>query len=310
MTDKKKINATGSGGKVLIPVDFSPRGALALRVGFELARRLGKEVDLIHASIIANPMIEPQFPDDFNGLDNENAELEEIELEKEVHTIDESSMDKLRRKIEKLQQTGDFPSIKFDTIIAPGMPEEVMAEYCAVTPPAVIVMATRGVEKRREELVGSVTAEVIDKGIAPVLTVPSDYSFAGFKQIVRICALCHFDGGDVEAVDALMKMFDNPEVKIYLFPATDKLKHEEAVGGLNNLQSKLSEQYPSAEFVACDIQKGKNLREEAERFFIANDIQMILAPNRKRNAISRFFKPGLAHKILFEIDFPLLAIPT
>lgn len=296
--------------KVLIPVDFSPKGYLALKVGFELARRLKKEVTLLHASVVANPTIYPQFPDDFNGIDNENSEIEEMELDEEVHRMDEKSMAELKKRITSLQKEGEIPTIKYDTVISPGMPEEVIAEYSDTTPPAVIVMATRGKDKRREELVGSVTAEVIDHCYGPVLTVPEDYSFSGFKSIVRICAFCYFDDGDFLSVSKLMNMFDNPKVSIFLFPATDKMKGKDISDGLNKLQAKLQKTYPDSEFIVDEAVAGNNLRKEAENLFTKESIQMILAPNRKRNAISRFFNPGLPHKILYEIDFPMLAIPV
>lgn len=307
---QKNNNSTGEGARVLIPVDFSPKVSLAVKVGFELARRLSRKVTLIHASVIADPMIEPQYPDDFNGMDNESAEIEEMELDREIHENDEKSMRELKSGIKKLQAEGDIPEIDFDTVIAPGMPEEVLEEYCGMSRPEVIVMATRGCQKRKEELIGSVTAEVIDHSFATVFTVPEAYSFAGFKEIVRICAFCHFEEGDFSAVSKMMQMFDNPSVKIYLFPAIDKYKGETLEEKLTALRDRLSTAFPTSEFIVDSALEGKNLREEAENLFIKESIQMILAPNRKRNAIARFFNPGLAHKILFEIDFPMLAIPV
>lgn len=308
---KRKLNkSTGESAKVLIPVDFSPKESLALNVGFELARRLNKTVELLHASVIAYPTMMPQFPDDFNGMDNENTEIEEMEIGEEIRVSDEHSMAELKSKILKLQKEGELPDISFDSIIASGTPEEVIAEYCVMTPPEVVLMATRGKEKRMEELVGSVTAEVIDHSVAPVFTVPEDYTFSGFKSIVRICAFCYFDDGDFKAISRLMDMFDNPEVKIFLFPATDKLKGEACGKALENLREKLSTEYPNAEFAVGNFHGDQKLREKAETLFNEESIQMILAPNKKRNAISRFFNPGLAHKILYEIDFPMLAIPV
>lgn len=295
---------------MLIPVDFSLKGTLALNVGFELARRLNKEVVLLHASTIPDPTMAPEFPDDFNGMDNEEADIEEMELGMEVHEIDSRSMNRLKNKIIDSQKSGNLPDLDFHTVIAPGMPEEVISEYCASEPPTVVVMATRGKEKRQEELIGSVTAEVIDHSVAPVFTVPEDYTFIGFKEIVRICAFCYFDEGDFKAIEKLMSMFDNPEVKIYLFPASNKIKNSEKEAALKTLQTTLQKTYPTSEFIIASPKEENKPREEAEKLFIEEGIQMILAPNRKRNAISRFFHPGLAHKILYEIDFPMLAIPV
>lgn len=303
--------STGNSARVLIPVDFSLKNSLALNVGFELARRLDSEVTLIHASVIPVPqMVEPQFPDDFNGMDNESEEIEEMQLESEINRIDADAMGKLKRRLTLMQKNGKLPRIKFDTVLAPGTPEEVITEYCETTPPRVIVMATRGKEKRHEELVGSVTAEVIDQSVAPVFTVPEHYSFVGFKEIVRICAFCYFDEGDFSCISRLMDMFHNPEVKIYLYPATGKLKNAVRLGALTRLKESLEKEFPASQFFVGDIEPGKSLREGVADLISRESIQMFLAPNRKRNAISRFFSPGLPHKILYSIDFPMLAIPV
>lgn len=303
-------NSAGNSAGVLIPVDFSPAAMLSVEVGFELARRLSEGVTLIHASVVPEPAALPQFPDDFNGMDNTENEIEQMELDREVRVIDDRSMDGLRKKIAALQQQGALPQIPFDTVVAPGMPEEVIRELCVAKPPKVVVMATRSNERRREELIGSVTAEVIDQSFAPVLTVPQDYTFHGFKEIVRICAFCHFDGGDFEAVSRLLNMFNCPEVSICLFPVSDRYAGIERTHRLRQLQGSLKEAFPNSEFTIADVDSESNLRTRAEELFEKERIQMILAPNRRRNALSRFFHPGLAHKILYEIDFPMLAIPV
>lgn len=301
---------TGKSKNVLIPVDFSSKCNLAINVGFELARRLERNVTLLHASNIAFQPAIPEFPDEFNGIDNENAEIEEIEIGEEIHAADEKSFSELKKSISNKEKEGTLPTIPYEIVLTPGMPEEVIKEYCAVTPPEVIVMACRGREKRHSDLIGSVTAEVIDSCIATVLTVPEEYTFSGFKEIVRICAFCYFDEGDFECISKLMSMFDSPEVQIYLFPATDKLKLENLLSSLYNLQRQLGETFPKSEFKVGFSGTNMNLREEVELLFRKKQIQMVLAPNRRRNFISRLFNPGLPHKILYEIDIPLLSIPV
>ena len=308
--EKPQISSAGSSTDVLIPVDFSPKQNLSLEVGFKLAERLNSSVTLIHASIVPEPMIIPQFPDDFNGMDNENTQIEEMEMEEEVDKINKGSMSDLERRLRLMQTEGKLPAVKFDNIISPGMPEEVIKEYCLMSPPKIVVMATRGIEKRKEELVGSVTAEVIDQAVAPVFTVPEDYDFPGLKAIERICLFCYFEEYDVTAVSKLMELFSTPNLKIILFPATDKIKGEALQSKMKNLVSQLENLYPGSEFLASEIDMSCNLRDNAETMFRRESIQMILVPNKKRNAILRFFNPGLAHKILYEIDFPLLAIPV
>lgn len=301
---------TGNSGNVLIPVDFSAKSHLSIKVGFELGRRLNRNVTLLHASAVANPVMVPEFPDEFYGLDNENNEIEEMEMNEEIHDSDEKLFSELRRRLKRMQVSGELPLVNFKTVLMQGMPEEVISEYSESNSPEVIIMACRGKQRRHSDLIGSVTAEVIDNCVGTVLTVPEDYTFSGFKEIVRICAFCYFDDGDFECVSKLMKMFGSPEVKIFLFPANDKLKTEERAEALKNLQDKLSASYPKSDFIIGYSGEGKNLREEVGFLFSKENIQMILAPNRKRNLISRLFNPGLPHKILYEVDIPMLTLPV
>ncbi len=37
---------------------------------------------------------------------------------------------------------------------------------------------------------------------------------------------------------------------------------------------------------------------------------LIVVPNRKKNMLLRFFNPGLAHRILFHTDIPMMVIPV
>ncbi len=55
-------------------------------------------------------------------------------------------------------------------------------------------------------------------------------------------------------------------------------------------------------------------RDDCEQAFAAmqagENFDLIVSPNRRRNAFSRLFNPGLAHKIIFQTDVPMLVIPV
>ncbi|MCH5214080.1 MAG: universal stress protein [Muribaculaceae bacterium] len=310
MLRNKAPYTAGNGTDVLVPVDFSEKSELAVNVGFELARRLGYGVTLIHATSVVTQEQFLQFPDDLYGLDTNSAEIEEMEVQSAVNKIDAQRMHELEEQVKALQASNKLPDIAYKTVTAAGTPEEVIKDYCSAQKPPVIVMATRGKEKRSEELIGSVTAEVIDQAIAPVMTVPEHYTFCGFKAIVNICAFCYFDEGDTIAIKHLMEMFGHPEVTIHLFPAVSKPKGEAMKEKLQALETSLKKEYPQANFKAADVADIENLRSEVEKYFQAHNIQMILAPNKRRYGLGRIFNPGLAHKVLYEVDFPMFAFPV
>ena len=78
---------------------------------------------------------------------------------------------------------------------------------------------------------------------------------------------------------------------------------------VNELQAFLSSKYPIAEFDAVTLTK-KNFRQDLETTVESRGIQLLIVPNKKTNIFSRLFKPGIAHRILFERDMPMLALPV
>ena len=300
---------TGIGSSLLIPVDFSKKDLIAVEEGFALAFRLGLEVTLIHATPIPEPYLYPQFPDDYNGTDTVDELIGEEEMIEESSMIADKGMKRLKDWIRQSVEEGKLPEINIHEVIAPGMPEEVICEYCSVAKPALVVMATRDREQRQEELVGSVTAEVVDNCRTPVWAIPEGYSFVRLENIVRLCSFCYLEGFDHLGIDFLMKMFSDPVVEIHLFPINDKLREDEIVDRMAALFKRLSERYPQAKFIGEEYTQGE-MRQNAENLIDIDKIQMIIAPNKKRNFLARLFHPGLPHRILFENDLPLLAIPV
>ena len=63
------------------------------------------------------------------------------------------------------------------------MPEETIVEYAKENKPEMIVMGTRGAGKKEKELIGSVTAEVLDSCRFPVLTVPESVNLSNIDDI-------------------------------------------------------------------------------------------------------------------------------
>lgn len=217
-------------------------------------------------------------------------------------------MEVFEDNIKKLQNEGELSDIRFSTQVSQGLPEEVISEYCRVSPPGLIVMATRGKRRREADMIGSVTAEVLDTCRVPVFTVPENISFIGVENITRLIFFCNMDQKDIYSIDSLMSMFDCPKVDVTLIPVSDA-PDESVKRKVNELQAFLSSKYPIAEFDAVTLTK-KNFRQDLETTVESRGIQLLIVPNKKTNIFSRLFKPGIAHRILFERDMPMLALPV
>ena len=310
VSEHEALKMEGTNGNILIPVDFSPNSILACRVGFDLARRLNLHPVILHA--FTPPYFMGGFAAD-DAFDGEvamdaPAEIADMQASIDMEKESEKLMRNLRKKIEDAQKEGSVADVKFSTLLRDGIPEEVIKEYCSQTPPVVVVMATRGKDKRDEALVGSVTAEVIDSCRVPVFVVPENCSMTSVELVTKLVYFCNLDRQDILSIDSLMRMFSYPEADVTLIPVSDK--------GGGNVREKVdmlrdffNKSYPAAHF-SSEVFPMKSFREDFENYISQTGVEMLIVPNKKRNVFQRLFNPGIAHKLLFERDMPMLALPV
>ena len=304
------MKMAGMSGNLLIPVDFSDSSLLAVRVGFGIASRLGVHPVLMHSYVA--PLFAPGGIADGDvsadpSIEEEN-EVIESETIRDIRAEASRKFDEFKERINKAIKSGDVNDMNYSTTLLEGVPEEMILNYCKETPPMLVVMATRGVERKEEELIGSVTAEVLDSCRVPVLTVPDNHFDINLGEIRRLMVFCNVDQHDVLAVDTLMRMFDFPGVEITLVPVQEKKRYRMA-GKIHDLCQFFRDNYPSSSFKVF-IPKDSDFRRAIDQVLTDDSIQMIIVPNKKTNIFSRIFHPTIAHRFLFERYMPMLALPV
>lgn len=301
------IKMTGLGSSLLIPVDLSSHSMNAVRAGFRLAARFDVEPIILH-SFIAPNFTDADFQDPMSLSDGvSDIEMEVLE-ETDIRKNASVRLMKFRKKVREAQADGELPDIKFSTTLLEGVPEQVILDYCRVNKPLLVVMATRDADKKGSDLVGSVTAEVIDSCRVPVLALPDSFRPNGFESMKNVAMFCTFTGYDTLFTRWLMRSFDYPALRFRLLPAADSI-FSGGTARLDRLCDFLGKTYPTAEFNAVHDNTDKfdvRVRKVLENY----GIELIIVPNKKSSALSRFFRPTLAHKILFEKDIPLLVLPV
>lgn len=301
------MKMAGTSGNILIPVDFSSYSMLACRIGFDLAARLNLHPVVMHA--YATPYFTGTLSYDTTiGFPDETDEIAEMEVGKELRTESEKMMRDFKRRLDAARKDGSLPDVDYSTLLSEGIPEETILEYCRMTPPALVVMATRGKHRKEEDLVGSVTAEVIDSCRVPVLAFPENMGHESVCSLKRVAYFCNLDQHDIMSVDTLMRMFDYPAVDITLVPVNDRAGNriKEKVDALRDY---FNGNYPAAKFKSV-IFHPKTFRGELDSYIREEKLEMLIVPNKKKNIFSRLFNPGIPHKILFERDMPILALPV
>lgn len=301
---------SGHQGDILIPIDFNSYKMLAIKTGFDLAVRLQLRPVLLHG--YPTPYFNSSFSidDSFNGGIDPNIEEEitEVEVGNDLRNQGIRQMRELVKEIEKQQNENLIPKLKYKTLLEAGVAEDVIKQYCRMSPPGLVVMVTRGKEKKDEQLIGSVTAEVLDDCRVPVFSIPENGHFTSIDKIKRVVFFCNLDQHDLISVDTFMRMFEYPEVDITLIPMTGKSDKSIKIK-IDNLKDYFNKTYPAAHFKSV-IFPSKTFMLDFTNYESQANIEMLVVPNRKKNAFMRIFNPGIAHRLLFERDLPLLALPV
>ena len=94
------------------------------------------------------------------------------DLYQDVRRKTENEMKTLIEKIENNISSGYFPKVSFTSTLAEGLPEEEIISYSRKKKPLAIVMGTKGKNAKELDLIGSVTAEVMDGCKTPIFAVP------------------------------------------------------------------------------------------------------------------------------------------
>lgn len=271
---EKEPKVKDKSNKILIPVDFSNYSMKACEFAFNLAKTENAEVILLH--VYFTPIYASSLPygDVFNYQIGDEESVKTI-IQK-VH----SDLNALSEKIKEKVASGEFPNVKYSCILREGIPEEEILRYAKEQRPMVIIMGTRGKNQKDIDLIGSVTAEVIDRSRTAVLAIPENTPFFN-----------------------TWKSFHFSVSLIHLTDSKDTWNEIKLAG----IKEYFHKQYPGLE-IHYDVVMNDNLLKGLDQYIKDNHIDIITLTSYKRNIFARLFNPSIARKMIFHSDTPLLVI--
>lgn len=284
---------------ILIPVDFSNYSMKASELGFKLAKLYKAEIVFLHAyftpiytaSLPYGDVFNYQIPDD----ENVRTVLQKVNAE----------IAKLSETIKKKIESGEFPDVKFTCILREGIPEDEIIRF-AKDKARLILMGTRGKNQKDIDLIGSVTAEVIDRSKIPVLAIPENASIHNLSQKKKFAFLTNFDQRDLITFDTFiksLKLFDFEISLIHLSNVKDAWDEVKLAG----IKEYFQKQYPEQK-IKYDVIMDDDLLNNLDEYLKEQNIDIITLPSYKRNIFSRLFNPSIAKKMIFHSDIPLLVM--
>lgn len=287
--------------EILVPVDFSDYSLKACEFGFRLAADTQSSVKLLHA------FFTPFYPTTVPFGDSFALQATDTDMYKNLKGKMETEMKKLLEKIHERIESGVIPKVSFSYALIEGLPEEEIIAYSKKIRPRAIVMGTRGKNAKELDLIGSVTAEVMESCRTPVFAIPEETVHDNLAEMKTIVFLTNFQEREFKAFDIMMKFLQSHHVKVYLAHISKKEDVWDEIK-LSGLRNRLKERYPLLETEYKLIDPTSGLEESLENFVKENGVDMISLSSSRRNIFARMFNPGIARRMLFHSDTPLLVI--
>ncbi len=291
---EKKKDET-SENHVLIPIDLSDQIPKLIDFGFHFADILAVEIVFLYA------YFSPAFTISMNN-DVSTYSISDSELLRRTISTANNDIDSLAKHIKKRITAGELPNIPFRFELKEGVPEDQILEYCKKYNPLLVVMGTRG-KKIDNELIGSVTAEVMEACVSPVFAVPLQMQLQSPEEIKRIGFLTNFDQKDLIAIDRTISLFNSNKPEFFFIHASEKNEAWDEVM-LGGIKTYFLNHYPtlSANYALLNDTYTPEIIEE---YMKEKGINILAFNTRKRRLLSRLFNPGLAYKMVMYSNIPL-----
>ncbi len=283
--------------RILLPVDFSDYSHKAAVFALDWANELKAELTVFHTYF--NPIISTMpFSDTFAYEVNTEEML--VELEEKAREGMEEIKDFLNNENKKYSQPVD---IKMELV--KGIAEDEIIKYSRTYHPLVIIMGTRGADRKAADLIGSVTAEVMEGAKMPVMAIPESFEYNGLGNMKKMLYATDFQESDFKTLQKIERLLKPLGMSIICAHVSSKEHSQWDEVRMTGLKEHIRKNY-NEEMVQCDLIEHEDLFVGIEGYVHFHNIDMLSFTRRKRNLISRIINPNLAKKMLFHSTTPLL----
>lgn len=284
---------------ILLPIDFSDYSVKTCEFGVRLAARVNAEVVLIHTYSTPtnlNAMVIGEV------LNYETKQEEAEQKQGEEHV--KQCLAELEGVLQQRMDEGSLPQVKFRHVLRTGVPEDQILSYSDRHHPLAIVMGTRGSNQKDVEMIGSVTAEVIERSHYPVFAVPDNAQVSSLDSLENIAYSTNFNDEDLLAFEKLMKLVDTSNTAVHFihYDTKDDNWAEIKLGGIKEYFQK---NYPNLK-TDYQLLKGEGIQQAYDRFIKESHIDLLCLTTHRRNIFARLFNPSMAKKLAFHTDTPML----
>ena len=284
--------------RILVAVDFSTYSMKACQTAFSIAKELDAKVKILH--IYNNIYFPTQIPF-ADALKNDG----------DISILDKSrkQMLDLCVEIDKNIEAGKFPSVNYSYSLREGIVEEEIESFIEEYKPMLLVLGKRGTNDNRTNILGSVTADIIEMTDIPVLAIPENSSFEGAKDVRHIAFFTNIHRRDIYSFDYLVNhLLPYKGLKITLVHIiTDARNGKWSESDLLKLQESFTHKYSDMN-ISYKLINETDFVQGIKDFIETEKVDIVAVNTQRRSLWGRMFLPSNSRKILASLNVVLLTL--
>ncbi|HNP06260.1 MAG TPA: universal stress protein [Cyclobacteriaceae bacterium] len=266
---------------ILVPTDFSKPSKVAALYAAQLAKKAGAE--LVIATVAY-------------GQASSRAMMVSQKLDTEMRNIALKELEELTTEI-KSKVRG---KLTISTHVLSGFPvTQVIQRFVKRNEVDLIVMGTRGATGLQKVLIGSNAAAMIQSSSVPVIIVPHNATFKGFKKIVYATDLIHIDE-ELSTVSEFAKLFNAKIDVLHVIPEASSTDIN-----VKQIKSDLVKKM-KYEKISFHLSKNDAVPEAIDNFMVDRKADILIMFTHKLSFFEKLFSRSVTRKLAFHSYIPML----
>lgn len=266
---------------ILVPTDFSKPSKVAVLYAAQLAKKTGAELAI--ASVVY-------------GQASSRAMMVSQKLDTEMKNIARSEMEELTKEVRSKVKG----KLEITNHVLSGFPvTQVIQRFVKKKEIDLIVMGTRGATGLQKVLIGSNAAAMIQSSSVPVIIVPHNATFKGFKKIVYTTDLNHMEE-ELATVTDFAKLFNARIEVLHVIPEAEPTDLN-----AKQIKSDLIKKM-KYEKISFYLSKNDTVPEAIDNFMIDRKADMLIMFTHKLSFFEKLFSTSVTRKLAFHSYIPML----
>lgn len=269
------------GKYILVPIDFADYSVKAAYLAFELAESWGSEIVFLHT-----------FGDEVSKRE----------------TMERST--KLQALFDTERMQGRFSSVVYSVVMKKGVPEDAIKRFIKTNNPRIIVMGTRASDQKVDELIGSVTSEVLSFTSVPLIVVPDNSPIHSYASVKNICYATNFSSKDADVFEDLMNRMRRYDFNVSFVHVLENNEPASAFQPkLDAFQAFVDSRFPQLNKKYVMLPCEDDIIHTLDKYMKDNDMDILTVKMSSGRGLYQMFVVSLAQRLVYSAKNPLLVLP-